>query len=370
MKSGGFWDGLFTFFGITIGAGIFGIPYVISQAGFGLGLVYLLLLGIVMTFISLYTGEVLLRTQQKHQLTGLAALYLGSWAKWLMFSAVTFSIYGALFAYILGAGVAITSLFSISPFLSGLLFFVCFSLLLLGRRHFFAAAEGILNPVKLFILFTLSVVALFHFHPVPLSVHLSAWFAPFGVILFSYIGVSALPEIAFELQNKKSLKKVILFGMLGTFFFYLLYSLGILGITAAPQELTVLSLDGVLGTATPWIAGVFTLLAMGSAYLALGFALKETYYLDLKLSSFASWLVVICVPLLLLFFGVQSFVKVLEISGVLGGGIMLLLLLLIHHTAVGKRTPEFTVSRSVLLKLLIALILITGIVVELISLIF
>jgi len=48
--------------GTIIGAGIFGIPYVIAQAGFLTGLITLGVLGTAVIILYLYLGEVILRT--------------------------------------------------------------------------------------------------------------------------------------------------------------------------------------------------------------------------------------------------------------------------------------------------------------------
>ena len=44
--------------GTIIGAGIFGIPYAISKVGFGIGVIYLLVLGAVILVVTLAFGEV------------------------------------------------------------------------------------------------------------------------------------------------------------------------------------------------------------------------------------------------------------------------------------------------------------------------
>ena len=48
--------------GTTIGAGMFGIPYVVSKIGFLPGLAYILVLGALTLFLNLIYGEVILRT--------------------------------------------------------------------------------------------------------------------------------------------------------------------------------------------------------------------------------------------------------------------------------------------------------------------
>jgi tyrosine-specific transport protein len=67
--------------GTTIGAGFLAIPYVVSKSGFFVGLFYLVFLGLIILYLNLAVGEIGLRTQGQHQLTGYAQRYLGVWGK-------------------------------------------------------------------------------------------------------------------------------------------------------------------------------------------------------------------------------------------------------------------------------------------------
>src|SRR3989338_5036924 len=104
-------NAVWTLVAITVGAGIFGLHYVFSKAGFYTGLVVMVVAGLLMLIISLYLGEVILRTKGKHQLSGLAERYLGNKGKLVMFGANILSIYGALAAYIIGSGQALAAIF-------------------------------------------------------------------------------------------------------------------------------------------------------------------------------------------------------------------------------------------------------------------
>ena len=83
-----FWATTFTLTGTIIGAGILGLPYVFSKAGFFIGLLWLIILGMVMMFVNLTLGEITLRTNGRHQLSGYAEKYLGKWGKRIMFFAM------------------------------------------------------------------------------------------------------------------------------------------------------------------------------------------------------------------------------------------------------------------------------------------
>src|SRR3989339_612129 len=95
---GNFFYAVAILIGMIIGAGIFGIPYVVAQAGFAVGLFYLVLLGGAVMLLHLFYGEIVLRTKQEHRLIGYAAKYLGKEAKKIATLTVLFEYYGSPFA--------------------------------------------------------------------------------------------------------------------------------------------------------------------------------------------------------------------------------------------------------------------------------
>ena len=80
--------------GTVIGAGVLGIPYVIAQTGFFVGLLTILFLGLAILMLNLFVGEIVLRTPGNHQLPGYAEKYLGKWGKRLVVFSMLFGIYG------------------------------------------------------------------------------------------------------------------------------------------------------------------------------------------------------------------------------------------------------------------------------------
>jgi amino acid permease len=61
----------------VIGAGVFGIPYTVAKSGFGYGVLNLVVIGFFVTMMTLYMGEVVLRTKETRQFSGLAEKYMG-----------------------------------------------------------------------------------------------------------------------------------------------------------------------------------------------------------------------------------------------------------------------------------------------------
>ena len=109
-------DAVFMITGMTIGAGVLGIPYVVAQVGLKVGIIYILVLGLVMLCLNLMIGEIAVRTKQSLQIPGLVGRYLGKWPKYFINTIIVFASYGALLAYIIGEGQALAALFVFGAF--------------------------------------------------------------------------------------------------------------------------------------------------------------------------------------------------------------------------------------------------------------
>ena len=107
-----FWATSLTLTGTIIGAGILGLPYVFSRSGFMIGLFWLVFLGGIMMYSLLCLGEISLRTKGNHQLPGYAKRYLGRNGEIAMMLLVSFGIYSALTAYLIGEGESLSMLFT------------------------------------------------------------------------------------------------------------------------------------------------------------------------------------------------------------------------------------------------------------------
>src|SRR3989344_1942069 len=100
-------EAVFIITGMTIGAGILGLPYVVAQVGLLAGLIYIICLGLVMLCLNLMIGEIAVRTKRNFQLPGFAGKYLGPWAKGVLSVTIVLSGFGSLLAYIIGEGQAL-----------------------------------------------------------------------------------------------------------------------------------------------------------------------------------------------------------------------------------------------------------------------
>lgn len=361
------------FVGTIIGAGIFGLPYVIGKSGIFPGFFYFLILGGVVLLIHLLLGEATLRTQEPCRLPGLAHKYLGPSGRILVMISVISGLLAALLAYLILSNEFLKILFSsLSDWPSDLsiLFFWIFLSYFIFRGVKVIATIEVLTNIVFFaaMLFILGVsLPQFNFGNVKLM-DFSNIFLPFGVILFSLIGWSAVPEVIDFLKSSKELKKIkkaMILAAVLVIPFYAIFALAILGIAGsgvAPDALS--SLSPFLGTKIIALGVLAALITLADSILILGLHLKNTFIHDFKLSN--NWAAVIAcgLPIIAFLAGFRNFISILGIAGTLVGVIQGVVIILIFNRAkkMGDRIPEYSLKvSSVLLYFLIATLILGAI---------
>ncbi len=343
-----FMEATATLVGTIIGAGILGIPYVVAKAGFWTGIANIAALGAVVMLLYLYLGEVVLRTNGNHQLTGYAKLYLGKWGKRLMAFSMIAGNYGALVAYILGVGAASAAIVGGNPWLYSLIFFAIVSLIVFLGLNAVGESELFMQPIIAVVVIGVSVIALLHLEPANLtSFDASKIFIPYGVILFAFLGAVAVPEMREELRrNEKLMKKAIIAGVLIPIAAYLLFAFAIVGVTGlSTTEIATVGLGERIGESMVIIGNILAVLTMSTSFLTLALSLRETYQYDYKLSPWLSWALTCFVPLLIALTGITTFIKVIGFSGIIAGGMegILIVLMAVKAKKLGKRKPEYSI---------------------------
>ncbi len=348
--------------GTTIGAGILGIPYAVAKAGVLYGFVLIVILGLAFLFLNLFLGEIVLRTKEQHQLPGYAEKYLGRWGKRIMAFSMFIGLYGALTAYLIGEGTALQALFKFgTPFWYILLFFVIVS----GIIYLGIKATGNAELILISLLFlVVAIIAIFSYtHLQPdnfTSFNLAYAFLPYGVILFAYIGLPAIPELREELEQKlHRMKNAIIIGSLLPIFLYVVFTFFIVGIVGTEQfellqpneriatvALSIYSIP-ILGI----FANILAVLAMFTSFLTIGLALVEIYQYDYGLRRRTAFFLAVSLPLFIALLNLTTFIEVLGITGAIAGGLGGMLIVLMYWKAkgLGDRTPEYSLPRLPLL---------------------
>jgi tyrosine-specific transport protein len=361
-----FFPALAVLIGTTIGAGFLGIPYVISKAGFLPGVFFLAFIALIMLFVKLCLGEVSLRTRGNHQLAGYAEKYLGKTGKILMFFAMFFGIFSALVAYLIAEGQSLSYMIfgnlSYALYFSFLFWVIMACLTFIGLKAL--KRYDLIGMV--FVLFIVAIILIFFAKDVRFGnlsyANFNNIFMPFGIILFSFLAFSAMPEVERVLVGQEKLmKKTIAFGILIPFIVYFLFSLVVVGsLGKNVPEIATLALGRGFA-----ILGVLT---MFTAFFTQSIAIRDMFRFDFKLGRFKGWFLALFIPLVLFlliyFFKFADFVKLLSIAGVVSGGGtgILVLLMNIRAKKLGNRKPEYSIHLGWLIAILISIIFIGGVV--------
>lgn len=368
----------FTLVGTIVGAGILGIPYVVAKAGLLYGLILIVLIGFAFLFLNLFAGEVVLRTNKQHQLTGYAEKYLGPVGKKIMALSMFVNIYGALTAYLIGEGTTLKAIFKFgSPLIYTLIFFsICVMIIYHGIK-----ATGRMELCLIFMLLLVVVLIAIiswnsldsnnftQFNPV-------FFFLPYGVILFAFMGTPAIPEMQEELgKDKKLMKKAVIIGSSIPIVLYLVFTLIITGLVGLDEFSVLLPNERIATVALSIysypllgiLANILAVLSMFTSFLTLGLALVEVYHFDYKISRIKSLVLVFVVPLVIVLLNLTSFITILSITGVVAGGLdgILIILMYWRSKVLGDRKPEYSLGKQYLLGAVLLCMFVLGIMYQL-----
>jgi tyrosine-specific transport protein len=313
-----YYEAIAIMIGTIIGAGVLGLPYVIVKVGFGVGLLLMVTVGVVLGVLHLMLGEVVMRTREPLQLIGLTKLYLGRKVAAVMSFTYLVALNSSLLAYLIGEGTILKTLIGTgTPFMWSIIFFcVAFFVVACGvqmARH----VEFVLMCVLLISILGVSAMGIMHSAPANLTtINLHNLFLPFGVLLFAFHGVSAIPLVEVVDPHKRDLKRVITIGSFIPFVVYVLFVLGTVGSTgAATTEVATVGLAQVLGGPALLLGSLFAVLAMGSGFVVLGTSLTQVYSWDFKIPRVVALLIAGGIPLIFFLLGLRNFITILGLMG-------------------------------------------------------
>lgn len=345
----------FIFLGAVIGAGVFGLPFVVSKAGIIPGLFYFLSLSIIALLLHLFFGEIILRTQEKHRLVGYVEKYIGKKWKPLISISVIASTTGVLLAYLVAGGAFFKIMFSsflpVPERLFTVLFWLLCAFLLFFGKKMVAKLEIATNilffAALFFILFFCA--SKFNIRNIPL-IDTNFVFLPYGVILFSFAGWTAIPEAAGMLKeekDKKNLKKILIFCSFVVALFYIAFSFLVAGASGRKtSEESFTGLVPLLGTKIVFWGAFSGALTLIDSFLIIGLYLINTFIYDFKINRYLAFSLVCAAPLVLFFCGFTNFIGTIGLVGSILGATEAVMIVLIFKKAKikGDRIPEYSLK--------------------------
>jgi amino acid permease len=300
------WKATFVLFGTIVGAGIFGLPYLIQKAGFAIGVFWMVVLTSVVTLTHLLYGEVVMVTPGRHRLVGYVRLYLGKGLAQVEAVNSTLNLYGGSLAYLILGGLFVAAIFSplaaISPLYGSVVLFLFGLAAAWGGSAFLSKFDFWMTLGEMTSFLVLSAVALTAFHAENLvHIDFSQAFLPYGVVLFALGGLTAVSEVTEIVGEKPRLvRQSVLIGTLMAAGLTLLFATSVVG--ALGPDVTTESVSGLtskFGGMLPILGGICGFLAILTSYAVFGANLKSQFQLDLKLKPVAALFAAVILPFLL-----------------------------------------------------------------------
>jgi len=285
-----FFYAMATLGGMIIGAGTFGIPYVMAKVGFGVGFFYLIILGLAVLGVHLFYGEIILRTEGQHRLVGYVGKYLGGWTKKLAAGIVLLEYYGSLLAYTILGGQFLAIIFG--QWLGGAELVWALIFFALGAGIVFLGIKTVAEDEFFMVGLMFLTLAVLLAKGLPMiqpanfgGADFKNLFLPYGVILYALAGSAAIPEARQILRGQeRKMKKAIIWGTIIPIFVYILFALVVVGISGRQTtDDAILGLIPYFGSWVVSLGAVFGILAVFTSFIALGLNLRDVFNQDCRI---------------------------------------------------------------------------------------
>lgn len=313
--------------GTIIGAGTFSLPYIFSQIGIFAGFIYLLFFACMYIGVYFMYSSLLLKEKEQHDFFFLAKKHLPAY----MLPVVVVTTIGGLIFGLLTYLTLIPSFISFAFGIEGwaviFLFWIVCSVFVfvrvdaLGWAEFLGTASivGAIFFIAIFACVTSPSSSVQFSHRGMLSLPL--FLIPFGPILFSFSGRSAVSQVVKTWREGKSekepfsLRKTIAGGVILPAVVYGVFVLAV--IFLSPHSVSEDALSGLvlLPLYAKIILAAVGFLALWTSYIVLINNVKDIFLRDMHFSRIVSFGAPIILPPLLLLLGLDNFMEVIGITG-------------------------------------------------------
>jgi amino acid permease len=308
--------------GSVIGAGVFALPYVFYHSGWLISSFYVVVFTTIVIISHIMYAEVVEATPGEHRLVGFSRIYLG---KFLELVATIVSPIGLLFMLTIYLVLGEKFILLIAPNSHSLFAFILIWLLgtmvIFWKTSQLAIAE-LIGTVSIaaimFLIFGYGVRNLSGIFNMPMA-NWSLLFLPYGAVLFSLWGRTAIPPLVRFFRDSNQIKLInpsIILGALVPGVLYTLFIIGAINLTAPDvAESSVSGLAAALPVGAVWIIGILGLLAILTSYAVIGKNIHQTVIFDVKQKPWVGAAIVGLVPLSLYFLGFKSFISLISVVG-------------------------------------------------------
>lgn len=337
----------------VMGAGMFSLPFVFHAVGLLATVIYLILFAMLAAAIHLIYADVVIRAHEKHlHFPGYIKLYLGDRIGMFATFVVLITLLFTLTAFLI---LSTSFLHILIPTLQPLTLLLMFWAL--GTIFAFITIKGTALFNTLTTTITLAaIVAIFIYWgtSIPFDTSLLPSFnpaeslLPFGPVLFSFLGFSAIPALVAYTRKQAipmhNTQKAVILGSLIPAFFYFLFVIAIWGLSPFVSTDSVSGLIVNIPTSIMIIFGILGFATLWDSYASVGRDVSKLIHIEFNLPTVVTITIVALAPLALFFLGFQNFITVIDIVGGTLFSIWGILIILAWKKAVAVRIPSVKFS--------------------------
>ncbi len=340
--------------GTMIGVGMLSLPFAVVRDGLVLGLLELLAAALVSYLVLRLYADLIMIRGGKARFIHVLGRELGHFGTGIASFAYIGATLGALIAFLIFGGqflrVVLFDILPLKAVTASVLFFILASFFTIGGSLFIGRVQRIFIPLFMILIGILVLVALPHmsvshfelpssFENIGLS---------FGMMLFAFHGIYALPEMRDILgRHADLLPRSIGLGSAIVFTVYVVFILSVLGVTGLRTTENAIPGLGALGHSVIIFASAIALLVTFTVYMNVASALTNTFLYDLRMRFIPAWLLTAFVPLFIFLAGAQHISSVLSITGgVLGSLTGIMMLIAYERARVSAKLPKNSLQIS------------------------
>lgn len=331
-----------TMVGTIIGAGIFGVPSVISEIGIFAGSVlfwvtFLVVLATHLLYLDLIVGvedehERKKSDAKRHRYPGYVAAALGRYGKHAAVAIQSLGLIGANFTYLILGGEFLALLLipvvpAGDPRMMQVLFWAVGAAAILLTLRVMSKVQSA---------FTWVLILILGFFIASAAAHADVsrfWgsnggdlLAPVGIFLFSLFGSTIIPEL-FEItgRRRERTRRAVIWGTGIAALFTWLFGIAVAAAIPAGVAPDRAAMAALVNEGFWWALPLLGLFAVLTSFVAAAFDLRLMYRIDLRQPRIIAEFVALGVPLAMLFVAPTDFLRALDVVGTFfsGGGAFL-----------------------------------------------
>jgi len=303
-----------------IGAGIFSLPYIVSQIGFLFSLLLLLIAFITMLSSSFFYAELLKNNVDSGNIISLAHRYFGRGGSIIAFCISVFQMIIGLMIYLVLGEKFLSVIIPGNPFNWTYLYILATPLIFISLRRLeeleFVIAFGKVSVIFLIFFFSLSLVNPATYFPVEIQLPFSRLFLFLGPMLFALNGRVAIAEILRVVNKRLYLTKAAIGkGLCIVALAYLIFSYAV--VIGSP----IVSSDTITGLTTSFPLVIFVIIAalgwcnMWSSYVLFGYEINDVLKLDFKFRPLLRFFLIATLPIFFFYLGFKDFLGLVGFAG-------------------------------------------------------